>query len=183
MTNLTSSFIHPDGQNWFAVQLRPNMRLIAERHLTRQGFTVFAPTRFETIRRRGRLKTEAKPLFPGYLFVRFDARASDWRVIASTRGVLRIVTEGRSRPSPIPQDFMTALLSRCDGNGLLLAPDELALGDTVQILTGPFAGLVSRIDHLDQQERLHLLIQVLGRQVRTVMQPGTVSKIEQPEPA
>lgn len=165
-------------QTWFAVQLRPNMRLIAERHLTRQGFRCFCPTRLETIHRRGRLKTEPRPLFPGYLFISNDAPLPQWRLVNSTRGVLRLVTDGRSRPGAMPREFMTALLARCDANGRLHTADELQEGDRVRILSGPFAGLVSRIDQLDQQGRLQLLIQVLGRLVQTDLSSATVEKLE-----
>ncbi|MDA7963538.1 transcription termination/antitermination NusG family protein [Ruegeria sp.] len=182
MTFCPSAAMTPDPNNWFAVQLRPNMRLIAERNLTRQGFTSFAPARLETFRRRGRLKTEARPLFPGYLFVQFDPQTARWQAINATRGVSRLITDGRLNPTPMPADFMSGLLDRCDPNGLLQTPDHLNPGDHVRILSGPFAGLVSRIEHLDQQERLHLLLQIMGRQVQTILPTKSVGRIVRPEP-
>ena len=182
MTFCPSAAMKPDPNNWFAVQLRPNMRLIAERNLTRQGFASFAPTRLETLRRRGRLKTEARPLFPGYIFVQFDPQTARWQAINATQGVSRLITDGRLNPSPMPADFISDLLARCDPNGLLQSPEHLGSGDRVRILTGPFAGLVSRIDQMDQQERLHLLIQIMGRQVRATLPTKSVDRIARPEP-
>ena len=181
MTAIPPAAPKPDPRNWFVAQLRPNMRLIAERHLTRQGFDSFAPIRIETIRRRNRLKTEARPLFPGYLFVRFDPRVPSWQGINATRGIQRLISDTAHRPTPLPSDFMMGLLSRCDENGLLQTSEALAPGDRVRIFSGPFAGLVADIDNMDQQERLHLLIQVMGRPVRASLPADIVDRI--PEPA
>ena len=170
-----------DPENWYVAQLRPNMRLIAERNLTRQGFASFAPTRLETTRTRGRLKTGARPLFPGYLFIQFNPEKSRWQSINATRGIVRLVADTTLKPIALPADFMAGLMSRCDANGLLHSNDTLNPGDQVRLLTGPFAGLVSRIDRLDQQQRLHLLIQVMGRQVRTSVPTSSVGKMQQPE--
>lgn len=169
--------------NWFAVQLRPNMRLIAERNLLRQGYPCFSPTRLETIRRANRYKTDARPLFPGYLFVQFDPRRPGWQAINATRGVSRIVTGPGQAPQPLPPAFIAGLQSRCDDDGRFVQDLSLNVGDTVRVLAGPFAGMVSRIDRLEPQDRVNLLIRVMGRDVRTSVSGEDVDRTPHPIPA
>ncbi|WP_171101947.1 transcription termination/antitermination protein NusG [Ruegeria sp. HKCCD7255] len=172
-----------DHSQWFAAQLRPNMRLIAERNLTRQGFKTFCPTRWETARVGRKLRTKAQPLFPGYLFVGFTPQSARWQVINNTRGVNRLITDARLNPAPIPPDFMTALRARCDAEGVLQPDRGLAPGDTVRIFSGPFSGELSRIEKLDQHQRLQVLIQILGRAVRATVSRDVVERVSRPEPA
>nr|WP_302477785.1 transcription termination/antitermination NusG family protein [Ruegeria arenilitoris] len=165
----------PDS--WFAAQLRPNMKLIAERNLARQGFETFNPERLETRRNRGRLRTEARQLFPGYVFVRFNPAEPGWEAINSTRGVTRLVTGPAAAPQALPRAFLAELFRRCDGTGLLHPDPSLKQGDAVRISHGPFSGILSRIAEMDTQERIHLLIQIMGREVRTAVPRSAVHKV------
>ncbi|WP_323811290.1 transcription termination/antitermination NusG family protein [Yoonia sp. 67-2] len=70
-------------ENWFLAQCKPNSHAVAERNLTRQGFTTFLPIREETMRVRNRFVTKLRPLFPGYLFVALDVGAGKWRAVNS----------------------------------------------------------------------------------------------------
>src|SRR6056297_1872092 len=114
--------MHPNFE-WCAAQLKPNALSIAERHLSRQGFTTFCPKRREDQRRGTKFVKQTVPLFPGYLFVQFDPEAADWRRVNSTRGVTRLITDTRGRPAVMPKAFMSALLARC-ANGDLFHPAE-----------------------------------------------------------
>lgn len=170
-------------ENWFPVQLRPNMSVVAARNLERQGFDTFRPTRLETRRVRGRHKTEARPLFPGYIFVRLDPNAPNAQSINGTRGVIRLVAGPNGHSRPLATDFMAELFLRCDQSGVLQPDQSLQQGDKVKILNGPFAGILSQIEKVGAQERLCLLLNVMGRQVRTTLPSGSVSRLAHPAPA
>ncbi|WP_171173380.1 transcription termination/antitermination protein NusG [Ruegeria sp. HKCCD8929] len=167
-----------DSENWFVAQLRRNGRLLAERNLVRQGYKPFCPSRLETLRVRGRHKTEARPLFPGYLFVQFDPKLPGWHAINSTRGVARLVLNNSQNPRPLPAPFMAGLLARCDRHGLFTPNDELADGDRIRVLSGPFADIVATVERLDTNARLEVLISLMGRDVRTTVSRGIVQRLE-----
>jgi len=76
---------------WYLAQLKPGGLDRAVVNLARQGFDSLMPVREETRRRAGRWRTIAKPLFPGYLFVKVPAGRQDWRAINATYGVSRLV--------------------------------------------------------------------------------------------
>ena len=163
----------PDTQTvqaWYLLQLKANSMQIAVRNLHRQGFRTFLPMQEATIRVQGRFKTGQKPLFPGYLFVEFDPDRGLWRKVNSTLGVARIVSFG-SRPAAVPPALVSGLMARCDADGTLDVTLKLEPGDTVQVVSGPFAQFIAEVEHIDPQQRVWLLLDLMGRTVRTAV-PG-----------
>lgn len=152
-------------QAWFLAQFKPNCQHIAERNLQRQHFPVFLPQQRVTRRQRGRFVEALQPLFPGYLFVSFDPASGGWRKINATYGITRLVAFGND-PAPVPPALLAALMARCDGEGALQPPCAFTPGDEVRVTKGPFADFVARIEELDSQERVWLLLDILGRPTR-----------------
>lgn len=150
---------------WHLVQLKPNSARIAERNLLRQGFGVFLPRIEETLRRGQRFVTEQRPLFPGYAFVGLDPANPNWRSVNGTLGVSRLVSFGAA-PVHVPDDLVSGLMARCDGNGLLQSAPELSPGDTVVLTYGPFTDFVATIDRIAPDRRVWVLLDLMGRQVR-----------------
>ncbi len=153
---------HPDADNWFAAQLKPNALRIALRNLGRQGFAARAPRMIAVRRQAGRIIRRAEPVFPGYVFVQFDPARPGWQAVNGTHGIARLVTGDPRAPRPLPRDFMAALLAQCDEAGLMASPDTLAVGDRVEMTDGPFAALVGRIVALDRDGRVRVMMEILG---------------------
>ena len=74
---------HFYNQNWYVAQIKAPCFERAAANLTRQGFLTFSPMQKKTVRHARKLKNVLRPVFPGYLFVRFGADNSDWRKINS----------------------------------------------------------------------------------------------------
>jgi transcriptional antiterminator RfaH len=165
--------------NWFVAQLRPNGLIMALRNLERQAFNTLSPSRLETVRVRAMLKSAPKPLFPGYLFVQFQADQPGWQAINSTRGVTRLILNDISRPRPLPCDFMAGLIARCDANGHLNPPENIKVGDRIRVLSGPFADIVATVDQLDKDQRIQVLIELMGRSVRTSVSSADIENLSQ----
>lgn len=166
------------SEGWFVAQLRPNGLQLAQSHLARQGYRTFAPWRQETVRRAGRLVARRTPLFPGYVFVQFDAGAPGWGAIDSTRGVARLIRSGSQRPAGMPPPLMAGLLARCDGDDHLQLEPELARGDQVRIVSGPFASLVATIEDMTRDDRLRLLADLMGRATAVTVPASAVERID-----
>ncbi|WP_223427504.1 transcription termination/antitermination protein NusG [Tateyamaria pelophila] len=166
------------GENWFVVQLKPNGLGLAQRNLERQGFAHFCPTRLETLRRAQKTVVAPKPLFAGYLFVQFNAADPNWRAINGTRGIARLLLNDTTHPKPLPAPFVAGLLARCDGSDMLKDHDDLATGDQVRVISGPFAEIVSTVEDLDANQRIRVLIDLMGRKVRLQVPRGAVEKLD-----
>ncbi len=167
----------PDLRAWLVAQLKPNGLRLAETHLARQGFETFAPWRLETSRRGRRIRSLRRPLFPGYLFVRAGGGANHWRAVQGTRGVARLLLRDARNPGTVPSGFVEALRARCDGEGRLAAPPDLARDDRVRVIAGPFADLVGRIEEMDGAGRVGLLVSMMGRDLRATVPAGCLQRM------
>jgi transcriptional antiterminator RfaH len=107
------------------------------KNLSRQGFEIFLPLHDTTSRKLSRFINTFKPLFPGYMFIRFDKTESEWHKINNTYGVSRLITFNSILKS-IPTSFVNSLMKQYDSSGKLLPIQKLKKGDQVTVLKGPF---------------------------------------------
>lgn len=154
--------------SWFLAQLKPNCAEIANKHLRRQGFETFLPLEEATRQRGGRFVTLQRPLFPGYIFVAFDAVRGYWRQVNSTSGITRIVGFGKE-PAPVPLDLVSQIMLRCDGAGKLLPPEDFQPGDQVTLTKGPFADFVAEVETIAPDRRVWVLMEIMGGQKRVAV--------------
>lgn len=162
---------------WFVAQLRPHGLAQARVHLKRQCFETFSPEILNAHHGQNKKAVEHKPLFPGYLFVRFDPRNIGWTAINNTRGVSRLILNDPRRPIPLPEELMRALQVRCDPRENYKTADDLVVGDRVKVLTGPFADLITKIETLPGTARVGVLIELMGREVRSSLPRSHVAKV------
>lgn len=156
---------------WYCVHTLPRAEATALANLRRQGFEAWLPRYRRTRRHARRTDAVAAPLFPGYLFVALDPAAAPWRAINGTFGCRYLICHG-DKPAPLPRDFIAGLRAEADADGFLPARDplaQLAPGDAVRIVDGPLSDLVGRLQVLSDAERVVVLLDVLGRQVRVTV--------------
>lgn len=168
---------HANSENWFVAQLKPQGLRRAEENLARQGFLSFCPKRLESVIRNSKRMSKEAPLFPGYLFVQFDPSEGGWTSINATRGITRLIISDIRKPTPLPATFMAGLMARCDDGGLIGAPPDLEVGDTIRVLSGPFADTIARIETLQDGERIQILMDLMGRETRISMGKDRVEKL------
>src|SRR3979411_55982 len=145
---------------WSLVHTRPNCERKAEFNLNAQGFLTFLPHIEKTIRHARRLKMVRRPLFPRYLFVRFDLARDRWLSVHSTIGVSRLVTRD-GRPIAVPVGVVENLLAHSDA-GLTRVDGDLKSGQRVRILSGPVADFTATLGRLDEGRRVEVLIEMMG---------------------
>jgi transcriptional antiterminator RfaH len=152
---------------WIVAHCHANAETRAEVHLERQGFDVYLPKYKKTRRHARRVDTVIRPLFPRYLFIGFDEQSTSWRPIRSTVGVSHLITAGE-RPLVAPSWVIDQLRQREDDSGFVTGADEngFTKGDRVDITSGPFFEHQAVFDGLSDQQRVTVLLDIMGRQVR-----------------
>jgi transcription elongation factor/antiterminator RfaH len=150
------------GQRWFAVNTHPAAEQKACMHLENQGWQTFFPKIARTLRSGRRTKTELRPHFPGYVFIRLDLGRDQWRAVDSTIGVRRLVKNGDT-PASVPSGIVEALQDMALDNGQIVFTSDLRCGDKVKFLTGPFAEMIGALERLDSKGRVMVLLDLLGR--------------------
>src|SRR5262245_25150390 len=91
---------------WYALKVRSRSEWLVEARLRSKGYELFLPTYKSRQYRSHQIKTLELPLFPGYLFCRFDVRVR--LPILTTPGVAHIVGIGRI-PEPIGEAEIEAI--------------------------------------------------------------------------
>jgi transcription antitermination factor NusG len=122
---------------WFAIQVRPRHERLTAQVLQNKGYEHFLPL-YTTNGGRGKSTKVEAPLFPGYVFCKFDAKVRG--PIVTTPGVIRIVG---STKGPIPVDEIELeAIRRVVRNDFNAKPWSYAdIGETVVITDGPLAGV------------------------------------------
>ena len=150
------------SKEWFILQFKPNSHHQAIKNLTQQGFETFLPLHDTTSRKLSRFINTSKPLFPGYMFIRFDKAESEWHKINSTYGVSRLITFN-SHLKSIPTKFVDSLMKRYDLSGKLLPIKKLKKGDHITVVKGPFANFIATVEKYEADQRIWILMDLMGR--------------------
>jgi transcription elongation factor/antiterminator RfaH len=151
-------------ERWFVVHTLPKSEVQAQMHLHWQGFRTYLPRALKTVRHARQLRTVQAPLFPRYLFTILDLGRDRFLSIRSTVGVSSLFTCG-DRPVPVPEGIVESLIERTDESNLTRLDSNLTPGQSVRILTGPFADFVGRLERLDESGRVRVLLDMMGTAV------------------
>ena len=150
------------SKEWFILQYKPNAHHKAIKNLNRQGFETFLPLFDATARKLSRFVNTSIPLFPGYMFVRFDKAESEWHKINNSYGVSRLITFDSNLKS-IPTSFVDHLMKRYDLSGKLLPIEKLKKGDSVNVSSGPFTNFIATVEKYEDDQRIWVLLDLMGR--------------------
>ena len=153
---------------WYVAKTQSNAESNAAFHLRRQGFDVYLPQYFRRVSHARRVSWQPRPLFPTYLFVTTSPAQQRWRAINSTVGVSHLICDEQG-PLPVPAGIVEEIRNSEDERGLVLTGRKIpfARGAEVQIMSGAFADQVGWFECATDDERVVILLDLLGRQVRT----------------
>jgi transcription antitermination factor NusG len=164
---------------WFALQTRPRNERQVERLLTHKGYECFLPTYQQKRRWSDRVVELELPLFPMYVFCRFNLSACGKAV--STPGVTRIVGFG-GQPAEVKVEEIKALQLLAQSHLLREPWAFIPDGTLVQVETGPLAGAQGVLCSRDDSRRLVIAVILLQRSVAVQLDEETmVSVIEGPK--
>ncbi|HVN04232.1 MAG TPA: UpxY family transcription antiterminator [Bryobacteraceae bacterium] len=149
-------------QSWFALTAKPRHEKSATRILSIRGLQPFLPVYRAQHQWSDRVKSIELPLFPGYIFCRFDY-AHRWTVL-STPGVNSIIGFDQA-PAPVPDaeiDRIQAIVA----SGLPARPWQyIQAGDAIRIHRGSLAGLEGVLVREKDTMRVVVSVGLLRRSV------------------
>jgi transcription antitermination factor NusG len=163
--------------SWFALQVRTRHESGVASFLGGKGYEFFLPQ--YTCRKRwsDRVMEVEAPLFPGYLFCRFNPQ--DRLPILTTPGVIQVVGYNRS-PAPVEESEILAIQTLM-ASGLPCQPwPFLAVGDRVRIEAGPLRGYEGQLVYFKGNQRLVLSIGLVHRSVAVEIDATSVRPLRSP---
>ena len=163
-------------ERWHVVHTQPRGESLAITNLINQGLETYLPLHLRRRRHARRTEWVPAPLFPSYLFVQFDVEQTRWRAIHSTFGVRYLVCNGEL-PAPVPIGIVEDIRSCEDDAGVVVVSKQAPFGkgEMVQIMTGALCDQVGLFDCATDNERVFVLLDLLGRRVRVRVPLDTVS--------
>jgi transcriptional antiterminator RfaH len=161
---------------WYVIQTKCNKEEQVHSFLSLKEVEIFNP-RLETFPFGiGRGCKELKPLFPTYLFGKFDVE-QDYPLVRWARGVKKILSFG-GYPTPISETIVELIKQRTDANGVVRKSLSLLPNDPVRINFGPLRDLVGIFERwVSEGERVRILLNVIGYQPTVELHFSMIEKV------
>lgn len=171
----TETFVERD---WYAIYTKPKEEQRAELNLMTHGVETLAPKVLDrrTNEFSGRPTYFAKPLFPRYIFARFDAERTLHKV-RYTRGVHSIVSLN-GQPVKVDESIIEVIKSRIREDGFVKIGEELNVSDKVVVKSGTlknFQGIFER--RVKATDRIMILLTAITYQGRVSVEERLVGKV------
>lgn len=156
-------------ERWYCVRTRAHKEACVESILrTRLGLETYYPKWRCKRPVAGTLRWLVRPLFPTYLFAKFEL-STDQRNVAYATDVVQIVAFG-PHPQEVGEDLIEQLriyASTRDRDDLFEVVQPLKPGDEVVIQSGPFRKLRGLFEReLSDGARVAILLEILQLQAR-----------------
>lgn len=159
---------------WRVICTESRQELRATAELADRGFSVYFPTEriFSVVHHR---KTSIiKPLFPGYIFAE---PCPQWPRLFSVPGIL-----SGSRAT-LPGDVTEAEMARireAEAHFDKIVREtghNFRVGETLQVVAGPFAAFNAYIQAVDSNARITILVNLFGRPTKTRVDASQLARI------
>ena len=161
---------------WYVIQTKPKKEEDAESYLSTRGVEMFNPLMETFAVRNGGMNKELKPLFPGYIFGKFDLE-QNYPLVRWARGVKKIL--GLSGyPTPIAEEVIEIIKEKTDTLGVVRVKHHFEPNDLVRIKAGPLKDLLGIFERwLSHSERVKILLNLIGYQPAVEMHYSMIEKV------
>jgi transcriptional antiterminator RfaH len=164
------------GENWYLVRTKQQKEALVEYKLGGFLCRTFLP-RIRTRRlRNGTFVESVMPLFPCYVFARFELETALYRVL-HTIGVAGVVCAG-STPSEVDPAIVEEISSRSRDGLIEIPPKTLCPGERVRLTDGPLKGFAGIFEHYRSgSKRVALLLNAVGSSMKIVVSANSVASV------
>ncbi|HCC02754.1 MAG TPA: transcription termination/antitermination protein NusG, partial [Ruminococcaceae bacterium] len=121
---------------------------------------VLVPTEKVTEVKDNKTREVERKIFPGYVFVKMVLTNESWYVVRNIRGCTGFVGPDNTKPLPLSEEEVQKL-------GVKKENVEVSyqVGDSVNIVDGPFNGFVGTVEAIDpEKDRVRVTINMFGRE-------------------
>jgi transcriptional antiterminator NusG len=159
---------------WYGIRIRSNQEKTAVISLKSRGYEPFLPLYRARRRRSDRVVTAELPLFPGYIFCRFDHKQR--LPIMTAPGVVSIICFGED-PAPVLDEEIEAVRAIVD-SGLGAEPSPfLREGRRIRVIQGPLKSLEGTLVRRESSWRLVISVELLQRSVSVEIDPTHIEAL------
>jgi len=161
---------------WYVIQTKPKKEEEAKSYLSTKGVEIFNPLLETFLLRNGRMNRELKPLFPNYMFGKFDLD-QNYPLVRWAKGVKKVLGFGEY-PTPIPEEVVEIIKERTDTHGIVRLKCHFQTNDLIRIKTGPLKDLLGIFERwVSDGERVRILLNMVGYQPVVEMHYSMIEKV------
>ncbi len=160
------------GRNWYVLHTYSGYEEAVARNLRQRIesmsmedkiFNVLVPIEKKIKIKAGKRKVVEEKIYPGYVLVEMMVTDDSWYVVRNTPRVTGFVGSGTT-PTPISPEEIKELQRRM-GVDEPKYKFDIALGDSIKIVDGPFKDTDGKIAEIDEERgRIKVLISMFGRE-------------------
>ena len=162
---------------WYVIQTKPKKEEEAKSYLTMKGLEIFNPLMENFLIRNGSLNKELKPLFPGYMFGKFDLE-QDYSLVRWGRGVKKVLSLGGGYPTPLAEEIIEVIKRRTDSHGIVRKSYHFEANDRIRIKSGPLKDLLGIFERwVSDNDRVRILLNLIGYQPAVEMHYSMIEKV------
>lgn len=161
---------------WYVIQTKPKKEEEATSYLSTKGVEIFSPLIEAFNTRNAKVTKELKPLFPGYIFGKFDLE-QNYPLVRWGRGVKCVLGFG-GYPTSISEQVVEIIKERADARGVVGVKGDYKPNDVVRIKTGPLKDLLGIFERwVSESERVRILLNLIGYQPAVEIHYSMIEKV------
>lgn len=181
--------MNEEGRRWYVVNTysghENKVKENLEKRVESMGlqdclFNIVIPEHVETEIKDGKKINKTKNMFPGYVLVEMIMTDEAWYVVRNTSGVTGFIgsSGGGAKPFPLQQHEIDPILRQM-GIQTSKVEVDFAVGDEVKVLSGPFADKQGKVEEIDEERELAVvLVNFLGNATPVEIELVQLEKIE-----
>jgi transcriptional antiterminator NusG len=140
-------------------------------------FSVVLPVDNKVIIKNGERKVKQEKVYPGYLVVEMIMDDETWNVVTHTPGILGFVGN-YGKPIPLSDEEVERIIKNRVSEEEAVAKLHFEVGDTVQIIGGPFDGMQGKVESISpEKEKTRIRLMMFGREMPVEIDFGFIKKI------
>ena len=161
---------------WYVIQTKPKREEEVNFYLSTKGLEIFSPLMETFILKHGGTNRELKPLFPSYIFGRFDVEEK-YPLVRWARGVKRILGFG-GYPVPVADEVVKLIKDKTDENGVVKRACNFQPNDVIRVTSGPLKDLLGVFERwVSDGERVRVLLSLIGYQPAVELHYSMLEKV------
>lgn len=157
------SNFQPEEDNWYVLCTRSRYEKKLSEQFDKAGISHFLPTQVIRKKWSDRWKNVETPLFPGYIFVQMDE--NNRFQILNTPGAVRFLYWNKDYAKLSRRDIEMINIALKGEQELEIIESEIAEGQEVKIMTGPFKGFEAKLVHHNGKGKLLLEVKSIAQGV------------------
>ncbi len=160
------------GKNWYVLHTYSGYEEAVARNLKQRIesmgmedriFNVLVPTEKKIKIKGGKRQVVEEKIYPGYVLVEMIVTDDSWYVVRNTPRVTGFIGAG-TLPTPISLEEIESLQKRMGVEEPKFKID-VAVGDSVKIIDGPFKDFDGKISEIDEKRgKIKVLVSIFGRE-------------------